>query len=183
MNKSEARDILVSCLKPPTICRVLFQYHNYDEFFFPLKVSEKLFLGVSENDFRLDGYTVRRLKDIVQAEPVRGTYLKIHRAEGTLNRLHLPPLPIHDWHTVCDALSASNELVILECDTKENENRFLCGKFTAVATPGIRFLPFDGDGVWQGHPVTILYNTITAITFGSRYITTFAKYLPPCPIS
>jgi len=181
MAKPDYRDTIVSCLKPQAICRVLFRNRSYDELLFPLRLSDKLFLSVIDQDFQLDGYTVRRLRDIVLAEPVRGNYLRMHKAEGNLSRLHVPPVPLRDWREVCDTLAAANELIMLECDAENDELTLLCGKITAVALPAIRFLPFDGDGEWHTRPITILYRQIRAITFGSRYLTTYAKYLPRSP--
>ena len=46
------------------LCRVFFKYEEAYRYYFPLKTGEKLFLGAEEDDFIIDGYSVRRFRDI-----------------------------------------------------------------------------------------------------------------------
>lgn len=180
MTRDEIRSVLQSCVSPSAVARVRFFLRDYDEFFFPLRVSERLFLGIAERDFQLDGFTVRRLADIEEAEPIRGTYLKIHQAEGNLARLSVPPIPITSWRAACSALAASGELVIVETE-EETADGFFIGRILAVGEQGIRFRSFDGRGVWDERPIQLPYQRVKALTFGSRYITTYGKYVRPYP--
>lgn len=182
MTQKEAYDVIRSCISPISICKIGFSYQKYEEFFFPLMLSNDLFLGIIERDFRLDGFTVRKLSEIVSAEPIRGTYLKIHQSEGTLNKLSVPPISIKSWSSVFSAISASGENVIVEGIAPDNVSRFfLIGKVIAAGEQGIRFRSFDGSGNWNERTQTVPYNNISSLTFGSSYITTYSKYVKPYP--
>lgn len=180
MTKEQISSVLKSCVSPSAIARVKFYFRDYDEFFFPLKVSDRLFLGLVERDFLLDGFSVRRLYDVEEVEPVRGTYLKIHRAEGTLSQVSVPPISITSWRSACSFLATSGEIVIVETE-EEGSDAFHIGRILAVGEQSVRFRAFDGSGVWEERPSVLPYQHIKALTFGSRYITTYAKYIRPYP--
>lgn len=181
MTNEQIVSTLASCVSPSSIAKVSFRNRGYEEFFFPLKVSNRLFLAITERDFLLDGFTVRRILDIEQVEPLRGTYLKIHRAEGTLGMLSVPPINIASWRSVFSSLSTSGEIVIVECEEGVVGESFKIGRILAVGEQGVRFRAFDGSGTWEERPTVIPYPYVTAVTFGSRYITTYAKYVRPYP--
>lgn len=182
MAREQIISILNACISPITVCKVSLAYHAYDDILFPIKLSKQLFLSITERDFQLDGFTVRRLEDVVAAEPIRGTYMKIHKAEGNLERLVAPPINISSWRAVSSCLCSSGEIVIVEHEslTKE-ECTFAIGRILAVGEQGMRFRSFDGAGHWDDRPMNIPYSQITSVTFGSRYITTYAKYIHPYP--
>ncbi len=182
MAVSDFASIIRSCISPVAICKIGFAYQQFEEFFFPLAISNDLFFAVSERDFRLDGFTIRRLSDVTSAEAIRGTYLKIHHAEGNISRLSLPPIDIKNWQQVFRSISAANETVIIEGTTPSTDSRyFLIGKVLAAGEQGIRFRSFDGSGTWSERVITVPYSTIFSMTFGSSYITTYNKYVKPYP--
>jgi hypothetical protein len=37
---------------------------------------------------------------------------------------------------------------------------------------------FDADGIWDEEPTEILFSNVTSVTFGSRYVEVFSKYVP-----
>ena len=41
----------------------------------------------------------------------------------------------------------------------------------------VLFRHFDADGIWQDEPYEILFSQITTVTFGSRYVEVFSKYV------
>ena len=114
MNQSEIINVLRSSINPPAVCKVGFTDQQYEEFFFPLSVSDSLFIGIVDKDFMLDGFTIRRLSDVSYVERIRGTYLKIHQAEGNLNRLFLPTVNIKSLRHALNSLLAASENIILE---------------------------------------------------------------------
>ena len=180
MTPEEAAKILRSCIHPTALCRVGFRYDLYPEQYFPLAVSDSLFLAVTEQDFQLDGYTVRRLSDIVTAEAVRGAYLAIHKAEGSLSKLFAPPVLLDSWRSVFTSLASSGEFVIAEENAiRPSDSVFLIGKILRTGSNGAEMRCFDADGVWDGELTPISFSRITSVTFGSRYISTYAKYIKP----
>lgn len=171
-----------SCISPTAICKISFEYQPYEEFFFPVAISDELFLSVSEKDFRLDGFTVRQIADVVSAEQIKGTYLKIHQAEGNLARLSVPPINIKSWRHVFNSIIASSEVVSIEGYAPNSAAKyFFVGRVLAVGEQGIRFRTFDGSGEWSEKPITVPYANIFSMTFGSSYITTYCKYVKPYP--
>ena len=182
MTDSNIRSLIRSCISPVGICKISFEYQQYEEFFFPLSISEKLFLAVTERDFRLDGFTVRQLSDVTSVEQIKGTYLKIHQSEGNISRLSTPPINISSWHHAFNSILASGETVSIEGYTPNSSSKyFIIGRVLAVGEQGIRFRSFDGSGTWAEKPITVPYANIYSMTFGSSYITTYNKYVKPYP--
>ncbi len=182
MTVSEAHNAIKACISPISVCKVAFSYQQYEEFFFPLSLSEELFIGVTERDFVLDGYSVRRLSDVTSVEQIRGTYLKIHHSEGNISRLSLPPISIKSWKTSFHYVYTSSENVIIEGTAPSSDSKyFLIGRVLAVGEQGIRFRSFDGSGTWSEKIITVPYTSISSLTFGSSYITTYSKYVKPYP--
>ena len=171
-----------SCISPTAICKITFEYQQYEEFFFPVAISDDLFLAISEKDFRLDGFTVRQISDVTSAEQIKGTYLKIHQAEGNLARLSAPPINIKSWKHVFNSILASGEVVSIEGYLPNTASRyFLIGRVLAGGEQGVRFRTFDGSGEWSDKPITVPFVSIFSMTFGSSYITTYCKYVKPYP--
>ena len=182
MIKHEISNVIASCITPPALLEIKYSYRLFYDFCFPLAMSDKLFLAVCEDDFLLDGYTVRRLRDVTEATKKEDGYFRIHRAEGTLSRLYRPPVDVTDWKTVLTSLLSSGEILIVEQeDADPARGEFLIGKLLRVGAQSAELRGFDADGIWDDETTTVSFSQITSITFGSRYITTFAKYLPPFP--
>lgn len=132
MKKSDIKEVLRCAVKPRSLCRVFLKYdHNY-RYYFPLAVSDRLFLAASEDDFILDGFTVRRFRDVKKVEKE----------------------------------SISND----ECE-------FAIGRIAKVSKTKILFKNFDADGIWQDGCYEIPYSEITSVTFLSRYVEVFSKYV------
>ena len=55
-------------VKSKEMCRIFFKYNYYYSYHFPLITSDKLFLSANEDDFIIDGFTVRRFCDVKKLE-------------------------------------------------------------------------------------------------------------------
>lgn len=182
MTEKEAEALIKSCMNPLAICKLGFDYQQYEEFFFPISVSSSLFLGIAERDFRLDGFCIKRLSDITSVEGIRGTYLSIHKSEGNLSLLTKPPISLDSWQSACRSVAASGEIISIEGFTAEGQIRyFLIGRILAIGDHGIRFRSFDGSGTWSDKAITVPYSSMISLTIGSSYITTYSKYVKPYP--
>jgi hypothetical protein len=182
MTEKEVIQALNDCKSKIAVCKTGFVKQSYDEFFFIMSVSSELFLGICERDFQLDGYTVRRIKDVNTVEPIRGTYLKIHQSEGNLSRLSMPPIDVKDWKNVIRSVIASSENVIIEGNVPDSEERFFfIGRALAAGEQGFRFRSFDGGGNWSDKTITVPYTSLASLTFGSSYVSTYSKYVKPYP--
>ncbi len=178
MKKSEMKEIISSAIKPRNLCRVYFKYDENYYYYFPVQTSEKLFLGVEEDDFILDGFSVRRFRDVTKVELKNDKCIDIIRAEGILNNLSVPEIDLTDWHSTFLSLQLLNKNIIIEQESLyEDEYEFYIGHIEKVLKTKILFRHFDADGVWEDEPYEIPFSKITSVTFDSRYVNVFSKYV------
>ncbi len=176
MRKYEIKELIKSSIPALKLCKVRYNYENdkYYHFLFPLKTSDKLFLGAVEEDFILDGYTIRRYRDVKKVEDKGGKYLEINRAEGVLEELFIPDVDVTSWKTVFESLQKIGKNIIVEDENNEN---FAAGKIEKVLSNKIIFKCFDADGIWEDCTWEIPFSGVTTVTFSSRYIDVFSKYV------
>lgn len=177
----EIRNILLEATDPRQLVKVTFHYSDMDRYFFPLKVGTDLFLAAEEFDFLLDGFTVRRVRDVEAAAMRDGIYSRIMAAEGWLDRITVPDLDISGWKSVFNSLQQLGRNIIVEEEHLNKESHFAIGFIRAVEEDYILLQRFDADGIWDDAPIQIFFDAITSVTFDSRYINVFSKYLPPRP--
>ena len=82
MKKIEIIELINMAVKSKEICRIFFKYNYYYSYHFPLITSEKLFLSANEDDFIIDGFTVRRFCDIKKLEIKNDKCVEIIKYEG-----------------------------------------------------------------------------------------------------
>ena len=68
MKKLDIIELINKAMISKEMCRILFKYNYHYSYHFPLKTSEKLFLSANEDDFIIDGFSVRRFCDIKNIE-------------------------------------------------------------------------------------------------------------------
>lgn len=182
MTKLEMRALLREAIDPPKICLVYFGYDaNYFNLF-PLRVSQRLFLAAQEDDFILDGWTIRRARDVRLVKIKDDRCLEIARAEGLLTGLACPNIDLEDWPSALSSLRELGRNVIIRHESLlEEEYEFYIGRILRVHRRKVLFRHFDADGIWDEKVSEIPFSRITSITFGSRYVEVFSKYLPAMP--
>lgn len=176
---SICKDYLKEAIEPQRMVRILFHYAEFDRYFFPLAVDKELFLCTEESDFLLDGFTIRRIRDVERIEPREGIYTEIMRREGFLNDLKTPEVNISCWQAVFRSLQNMGRNIIVERESLDGDSLFAIGTIQAVGEDRVLLLPFDADGIWQDETLEIPYSDITSVSFDTRYINVFSKYLPP----
>lgn len=180
MAKTKIRELMEQAIEPHKICCVFLKYDVNYKYYFPLIVEERLFLGAEEDDFILDGYSIRRFKDVVKAEIKDDKCLEIDSAEGLLDHLVTPDVDITNWKTSLTSLQKIGKNIIVEKESlDENKAEFAIGKVVKVLKKKVLFRAFDAGGVWEDELRKIRFSQIISITFGSRYVEVFSKYLPP----
>lgn len=178
MKKSEIIDLINSAIQPQKLCGVLFKYDKNYRYYFPLKSSEKFFLGAVEDDFILDGFSVRRFRDIKQAELNDNKCEEIIKNEGVLKNIQVPEIDLTDWHSVFISLQKLEKNVIVEKESlSKNECEFGVGRIEKVLKSKVLFRYFDADGVWQKELLEIPFSAITSVSFSTRYVDIFSKYV------
>ena len=170
---SVLREGLRKLIAPRTMCGIELEYSDQVLYGFPLAVSEQLFLVAEDDDFLLNGFQIRRLRDIFELGDRKGIYQTIAEKEG-LTDFEVPDVDITDWRGVFASLQKLGKHIIIE---REYEPDFFrLGVIEAVAEDHVVFRHYDADGIWQ-EPASIPYWEITSVTFDDRYANTFAKYV------
>jgi hypothetical protein len=99
-----------------------------------------------------------------------------------LDRIHPPVVDLTNWQTVFSTLYSLDINIIVEIESNvEAESEFYIGKIEKIHKRFVYFRYFDADGHWDDTPIEIPYTKITSISFYSRYITVFSKYVDPLP--
>lgn len=179
MKKSKIIRRLTQCIDPRQLCRVYMKYSDGYFYYFPLKVNDKFFLGAVEDDFQLDGYCIRRIKQVQKAQIRDDKCLEIEIAEGLVKDIAVPKVSLSDWPQMFRSLRAMNRNIIIEHESRDRKKcEFYIGRIEEVKKHSVIFRHFDADGVWQEETVKIPYSHITSVTFGARYVDVFSKYLP-----
>ncbi len=178
MKKSEIIDLVSSSVKTRDMCRVFFKYDVNYRYYFPVKVSEKLFLGAVEDDFLLDGFSIRRFSDVKKVELKDDKCVEIIKEEGILDNLVVPDVDLTDWYSAFKTLEKLGKNIIVERESlNDDECEFGIGHIEKVLKSKVLLKHFDADGVWQDELLEIPFSAITSVTFASRYVDVFSKYI------
>ncbi|MBR4934146.1 MAG: hypothetical protein IKV40_07805 [Clostridia bacterium] len=178
MKKSEIKALISGVSPMRELCRVYFKYDRNYRYCFPISVGERLFLAANEDDFIIDGFTVRRFADVKKVGIKNDKCIEIIKSEGILDKIEIPHIDVTDWHGVFDSLSKLGRNIIVERESlAEDESEFAVGKIIKVLKTKVLFKHFDSDGIWQDEYYEIPYSQITSVTFSSRYVEVFSKYV------
>ena len=182
MKKSEMIELFRSFIDTKPLVRLFMKYDNWYICGFPFYASDKLFLTANEDDFIIDGFSIRRFRDLKKTEIKNDKCVEILKAEKVLEGMNAPEIDLTDWHSAFLSLQKLGKNVIVEHEsTDENEWEFYIGRIEKVLKNKIAFRHFDADGVWQEEPYEILFSEITSVTFDSRYVTYFSKHIENDP--
>ncbi|MFZ3131028.1 MAG: hypothetical protein WA125_08005, partial [Desulfosporosinus sp.] len=164
------------------ICNIFFNYDQFYKNLIPLKSNDRLFLSANEDDFILDGYTIRHFKDVFKVKIKRDMCDQILKKEGWTNNLKTPDVDITGWKTVFESLKRINKNIIIEKETPEEKNdEFVIGRIEKIYKNFAYVWNFDADGIWSNSPIQVPYSEITSVTFFSRYVDIFSKYISEPP--
>ncbi|MBO4687144.1 MAG: hypothetical protein J5636_01390 [Clostridiales bacterium] len=183
MKKFEITAVLEEACRQTLLCHMFLKADPNCYSAFPIKANEELFLYADEQDFRLDGYVVRRLKDIVEINSKTDITNDILENEGVTAQLVKPDIDISSWDSVLRYLSQNKRNAIFESEDRNSGNiDFVIGRIEKTDERYLFVRGFDTNGNWDEKPTRIAYSELVSISFGSRYVEIFSKYLPPCPV-
>ena len=87
-------------------------------------------------------------------------------------------MDLSDWYSVFLSLQKMGKNIIVEKESLDDDEwEFAIGRIEKVLKNKVLFRHFDADGIWQDEPYEILFSQITTVTFGSRYVEVFSKYV------
>ena len=153
------------------------KYNAYNEIFVPISSGSNLFFGAKEHDFILDGFTIRRFRDIKEAQIIDDKYLEIVKNEGVIDNIEIPDIDASDWHSVFCSLHEMDKNIIVENEYAE-KSFFAIGRICKVTKTKVYMKHFDADGLWENELWEIPFTQITSVSFGTRYVEIFSKYIP-----
>ncbi len=173
------KEKIITCIENASgtyeLCRCSFEYEKNYRYFYILDFNAKLFLGTEEEDFQLNGFSIRRIADIKRIETRQDACTLINRKQEILKSVKKPPVNLGSWQTVFESLERLKCIIIIENELKEF---FAIGRILKVKKKSLLFQEFDADGNWQPES-EIEFADITSITFKDRYSSTWQKYLKP----
>jgi len=178
MTKQKIKEIVYKCLEEKLLCRAYFKYHKSYWYLIPLLANDKLFLSVQEDDFQLDGYQIRRFRDMEKAEIKDDLCHEILIKENIITDIIAPEIDISSWEAIFSSLNALGKNIIVEHESlNDNERQFVIGRVEKVLKHFAYVRNFDADGIWEEEPHKVSYKEITSMTFNSRYVEVFSKYV------
>ncbi len=176
MKTSKIRKILKKCEGTDIYCRCFFSYDVNYRYFYILGCSDELIYGAEEDDFIIDGFHIRRIKDMDLAETKDDMCIEISRSIGVFRGINTPETDLSSWKSVFGTLKKLGMLVIIENEYTGKENFFYIGRITKVRKHSVIISWFDADGKWY-HDKKIPYSDITTVIFNCRYSDEWEKYL------
>ena len=174
MKKQEKLDLIRSAIAEKRLCRFDFTYDENYFYYYPLAVTEKFMLGQEEDDFILDGWSIRKISQIKKVEYRADACDEINRLLGRKEQIERPDVDMTGWRSIFESLKAMDRFVIVE---NELEGQFAIGVIQAVLKSQIYFRRFDADGVWEEEELVIPYSKTTSVSWGTRYADIWERYL------
>ena len=176
MKKSEKLDIIKLAKESNGLCRMYYKYSPNYRYYFPVEYTEKFFYGAEEDDFIGDGFSIRRICDLKKVEIKDDKCIEFLRKEKVFDSINPPPVQLDSWRTIFESLKKSEKYVIVEHDSlDEDEEDFVIGRIDKINKNSLIMKNFDADGVWD--EMILPFSWITSVTFRSRYVSTWEKYL------
>lgn len=184
MTKKKIKEIVNNSINQRNLCGMLFRYDCNYRYYYPLITNDKLFLSVEEDNFILDGYSIRRYVDLKKIRIRDDNCIEILKKEGIVDSIQTPDIDITNWETVFQSIKRLNRNIIVEKESlDDNEWEFAIGRIDKIFKRFIYFFHFDADGIWGEEPIKIYYTDITTVSFGTRYVDVFSKYIGEPPVS
>ncbi|MBR2751363.1 MAG: hypothetical protein IKD90_09545 [Clostridiales bacterium] len=183
MKKFEITEVLEEACKQTLLCRMFLKSDPNCYNCFPLQKSDELFLYMDEQDFRLDGYVVRRIKDVVEISSKVDLTNDILESEGVTSEIKKIDIDLSSWDRVLFYLSEKRMNAIFESeDRNSGQIDFVIGRIEKKDDRYLYVRGFDADGKWEDKSTRIAFSELISISFGTRYVEIFSKYLPVCPV-
>ncbi len=178
MKKNDIKLRINNSVEKRQLCRVKFDYDDNTWFVFPLLTNDKLFLCANEDEFILNGYSIRRFKDVEKVQYEVDKIFSMVKSEGIIDQVLIPKIDMTDYQTIFTSLKERNKNIIVENEkAQENQYSFVIGRVIKATKTKVVMKHFDADGIWEEELYEIPYSRITSISFDTRYVNVFSKYI------
>lgn len=183
MKKFEISAVLDEACRQGLHCRMFLKADPNCYSCFPVKANEDLFIYMEEQDFRLDGYVARRVKDIIEISSKTDLTDEILESEGVTAEVKRVEIDLSTWEGVLAYLSQHKLNAIFESESRDSGMLdYVIGRIEKKDDRYLYVRGFDTDGKWEEKPTRIAFSELCSISWGTRYVDVFSKYLPPCPV-
>jgi hypothetical protein len=183
MKKSVMKELVKSASEDFKLINAYFRYDTNYYNLIPLTQNDKLFLAINEDDFIFDGYSIFRFKDLTKIKIKNDMCNRILKEEGLTSRIVIPSINVCSWKSVFESLKNMDVNIIVEKRAiDEDDPEFVIGRIDKIYKHFAYVWDFDADGVWQDSPIRVPFAEISNVTFGSRYVDTFSKYIGEPPL-
>ena len=184
MTKKKIMQLISEAASDLKVANVFMVYNENYYNLILLKASEKLFLAINEDDFIFDGFRISRFRDVKELRIKDDKCDDIIRSEGLLDDFTAPEINVDNWQTVFEDLKELGNNIMIRYETPEGkDDDITLGKIDRVCKNWLYLYVFDADGIWEEEPYRIPYTEVTSVTFESRYINIFTKYISEAPIA
>ena len=139
MKKAEMIELLQSSVEQKPLLRLFLKYDAYYTYWFLFGASKKLLLGAKEDDFIIDGFSIRRISDIKKVEFKDDKCVEILKAEKVLDRICAPEIDLTDWHSAFLSLQKLEKNIIIKHESlEETARRLRYGCFDRITSGGAK---------------------------------------------
>ncbi len=146
---------------------------------FVVACGDDLALLLDTRELEWDGYKIVRVQDTTSLDYRESEkfYERILRDEGIVTDIRVPfKIDLSSWKSAIGAIKNQSRNMIIE-DENPDDEVFHIGKVTRLSTRTVSICHFDAVGHWELSDRVIPYSRITAVTFDSRYIRLYSKYV------
>ncbi len=145
----------------------------------PIRRSRTLLALHRITDFHFDGYSIIRLKDIVEIQRSRQvvTQERILKFTGEIQNFDNPSwIRIGSWKSLFSLLK-QREICACVSSVSTEMDVFGVGTVTTVGNKSVVLKGFDANGVWIEPKDEFQYSEIKEVFFGDEYSTVFHRFI------
>ncbi len=175
MKRKKLMKRLARAVRSDTAWRCWFSDSKNYWYLYFLDFSDRLLLGVEEDDFILDGFELRPISVLKGLAHKNNMAAQIEQTLALRQTIEAPKIDLTDWQSAFRDLEGLGRFLIIE-----GQSWFEIGVIRSVRKHSIRFQDFDANGEWQ-ETHKIPYNEITCVSFGNRYSTHWQEWFENHP--
>lgn len=177
MKRGKILKLLQQSAEDRLICSIYHKGKPYYTNCWPLLVSEELLICAHDGDFLINGCGVYAIDSIARVVIKENKCLEISRAEGVPEQIVTPDVAYESWTAFFASLPEGQLIGVDRIHPPEGEAKFVVGHIVKTGRKRLHMRYVDSEGEWIDEVWRIRYEDITGVTFGDRYLNTFAKYL------
>ncbi|MCQ2428085.1 MAG: hypothetical protein MJ137_06760 [Clostridia bacterium] len=183
MTQNQKTEAIKKAVAERRFCAVRLMYEHTERHMIPIAAGKDRFIAVNESDLKLDGYILIDFRQVDAVYMLSEASGEIARNEGFLDAVRIPPVDLDSPRMIFSYLANSGTNIEVEvCSDASRETAIFPGRVVGTTDYEFRLLIFNVSCTWEKRPVTIGYDRLRAVKFGTGYLDIYSKYLPTCPV-